>query len=95
MASLTPSLEPANLGWSAYYEGSTERPQSMANLPSHTHLPITPNILRIIFQHLHSSPDQPMFWAACCISHFGFLRAGEVTVPIYEPRFTYVWQMSP
>ena len=26
-------------------------------------------------------PDAPMFWAACCIAFFGFLRVGEMVAP--------------
>jgi hypothetical protein len=47
-----------------------------------TRLPVTPIILRSIFHHLDMGTyDDVMFWAACCLAYFGFLRSSEFTVP--------------
>ena len=45
-------------------------------------LPITDDILMIIFNSLDLSiPDHCMFWAACNLAYFGFLRSAEFMVP--------------
>ena len=47
-----------------------------------TRLPITPAILRSIFRLFDMSEyDDVLFWAACCLAYFGFLRSSEFTVP--------------
>ena len=47
-----------------------------------TRLPITPAILRSVFLHLDMTAyDDVLFWAACCLAYFGFLRSSEFTVP--------------
>ena len=56
--------------------------------------PITPTILRGVYslkgdQELGGG-DWKMFWGACCLAFFGFLRAGEMVPPsaqAYDPSY--------
>ena len=50
--------------------------------PSSTRLPITDDLMLIIWQSLDLSlPDHMMFWVACSLENFGFLHVLEFTVP--------------
>ena len=45
-------------------------------------LPITDDIMMVIFRALDlTHADHCMFWAACNLAYFGFLRSAEFTVP--------------
>ncbi|KAK3735065.1 hypothetical protein QZH41_010783 [Actinostola sp. cb2023] len=45
-------------------------------------LPITDVIMLTIHSHLNMAlADHSMFWAACCLAYFGFLRSAEFTIP--------------
>ena len=45
-------------------------------------LPVTDDIMAVIFRALDlSTPDHCMFWAACNLAYFGFHRSAEFTVP--------------
>jgi len=50
---------------------------------SSSRLPITDDIMMVIFRALDLTHlDHYMFWAACNLAYFGFLRSAEFTVPI-------------
>ena len=52
------------------------------DFPSAHRLPVTDSILFLIHKALDlSTYDHSMFWAACTLGYFGFLRSAEFTVP--------------
>ena len=45
-------------------------------------LPVTRDVMHLVCSSLdHSNADDAMFWAACTLAYFGFLRSAEFTVP--------------
>ena len=56
--------------------------RSQGALSSRPRLPVSSNILRIIYSALDlNSFDDVMSWAACLLAYFGFLRSAEFNVP--------------
>ena len=50
--------------------------------PSSSCLPITDDLMLVIWKSLNLQlPDHCMFWVACTLGYFGFLRSAEFTVP--------------
>ena len=56
--------------------------RSQGALPFRPRLPVSSNILRIIYSALDlKSFGDVMFWAACLLAYVGFLQSAEFTVP--------------
>ena len=55
--------------------------RSQASLPANPRLPTSSNNFRIIHSALNrNSFDDHMFWAACLLAYFGFLKSAEFTI---------------
>ena len=56
--------------------------RSQGALSSRPRLPVSSNVLRIMYSALDlESFGDAMFWAACLLAYFRFLRSAEFTVP--------------
>ena len=66
--------------------------------PSSSRLPITDDLMLVIWKSLNlQPPDHCMFWLACTLGYFGFLRSAEFTVPSlasFSPRFIWACRIS-
>ena len=61
-----------------------KRAEGMAGVTKRERRPVTPDLLckiKGVRDPRAGEADVVMFWAACCLAYFGFMRIGELTVP--------------